>query len=420
MWAGAAVVIAFFGLLGGWAAIAPLQSAAIASGVVTVESNQKTIKHLEGGIIRKIFVTDGDIVKTRQILIELDDTQARASHQRLLSQRDAAWALEARLISERDSATSIQFRDELYKRKTNPETAEIIRGQKNIFKARRESLNGQGRIMIQRKAQIQEEIIGLKGQIRAEDEQLRLIGEEENDVRILVNKGLMRRPRLLSLERQAADIGGARSRNIAAIARAKQQITESELRIVELRTSQLNQIVEQLGDVQAALFDVNERIHTTEDTLARTKIRAPSNGVIVGLSVHTPGGVIASGQALMNIVPTGSGFVIDAQIDPNDIDVVHAGLSAEIRLTAYSQRNLQPLPGTVITVSADRLTDARTGAPYFLARIALTAEANSSFDKSMLYPGMQAEVLIITGKRTALDYFLRPIGSSFNRAFRED
>jgi HlyD family type I secretion membrane fusion protein len=419
MWIGAGIIVIFFGVLGGWASLAPLQSAAIAQGVVTVESNRKTIKHLEGGIIRKILVADGDAVRTGQMLIELDVTQARASHGRLLFQRDAAWALEARLIAERDGLPTIQFHEELTKRASNGQTAEILRGQQNIFLARRETLEGQGGIMSQRNAQISEEITGLEGQIAAENEQFRLIGEEEKDVRELVKKGLARRPRLLALERQAAEIGGNRSRNIAAIARAKQQITESKLRISELRTSQINQIVEQLGEVQATLFDLDERIRATEDVLARTAIRAPTDGTIVGLSVHTLGGVIAPGEVLLDIVPTGAGFVIEAQIDPNDIDIVHAGLPAQIRLTAFSQRNLQPLPGTVITVSADRLTDPRTGAPYFLARVALGSEPTVPLDGSALYPGMSAEVMIVTGERTALDYLLKPIGSSFNRAFRE-
>jgi HlyD family type I secretion membrane fusion protein len=283
MVAGGTVIFAFFGLLLGWAAFAPLQSAAIAPGVVTVESSRNTIKHLEGGIVQNIQVVDGDKVKSGQALIVLDKTQARASHQRLLSQRNARWALESRLLAERDNQPSIKFRKEISFPKNDPNLAEILKGQRDQFYARRQTIEGQSQILAQRIAQINEEIFGLKGQIRAEDEQLRLIGEEENDVRGLVNKGLVRRPRLLILERQTAEIEGSKSRNMASIARAKQQITEAKLRVAELKTTQINQVVEQLGAVQSDLFDLDERIRTTEDVLARTTIRAPVDGVVVGL-----------------------------------------------------------------------------------------------------------------------------------------
>jgi HlyD family type I secretion membrane fusion protein len=178
-------------------------------------------------------------------------------------------------------------------------------------------------------------------------------------------------------------------------------------------------VVEELRAIQTELFDFDERIRSAEDVLLRTDIRAPLDGTIVGLQIHTPGGVIGPGEPLMDLVPSGAGMIIESQVDPNDIDVVHAGLSAQVRLTAFNQRNLTPLEGKVLTVSADRLTDERTGAPYFLARVILVENISKDIAVS-LYPGMQAEVMIVTGERTMLDYIFRPLLRSLGRAFRED
>ncbi len=182
----------------------------------------------------------------------------------------------------------------------------------------------------------------------------------------------------------------------------------------------MNEVVEELRTDQDNLFDLGERIRAAQDILTRTRIRALLDGRVVGLKVHTPGGVVSPGEALMDIVPSEARLIIEAKVDPNDIDVVQAGLAAQIRLTAFSQRNLPPLEAVVLTVSADRLTDERSGAPYFLARIAVNKISDAALIGVALYPGMQAEVMIITGKRTALDYLLQPFVESFRRAFREN
>lgn len=417
--AGAVIIGLFFVVFGGWTALAPLKSAAIAPGVVAVESNRKTIKHLEGGIVAEINVGDGDVVTAGQTLLRLDDTQARVMLQRLRGRMVAALALAARLIAERDGKDTIVFPPELLAPEVRKANADTLEGQMNIFQARRGGLAGQKRILEQQSAQLSEEIVGLRGQIRAEDTQLELIRSEMSDVGQLVEKGLAKRSRLLALQRRSAEIEGTRSRNIAAVARARQQIAETRLRVSELGTQQLNQVVEELRNVQTELFDLEERIHSAEDVLLRTNIRAPLDGTIVGLQVHTPGGVIGPGEPLMDLVPSGTGLIIEAQVDPNDIDIVHAGLPAQVRLTAFNQRTFVPVEGKVLTVSADRLTDERSGIPYFLARVVLVE--NLSKDVAVaLYPGMQAEVMIVTGERTVLDYLFRPFMTSLGRAFRED
>ncbi len=417
---GLATIAVFFGAIGGWAALAPLESAAIAPGVVSVDTNRKTVQHLEGGIVGEIRIRDGDRVGAGQVLLRLDDTQPRATLDLLRGRQVAASALEARLIAERDGLEKITFPDWLVKERENPKSREIIDGQVNIFESRRKAVVGKTSILKQGIAQYSEEIIGLRGQIKSEDRQLELITDELKGLRYLFEKGFAKKPRILALEREAARIKGSRSQNIARIARAEQSIAETRLRINELRTEMINEAVAQLRDVQSELFDLAERVKAAEDVFRRTEIRAPLDGTVVDLQVHTLGGVIAPGERLLDIVPSGDRLVIEARVDPADIDVVHPGLRAEVRLTAFNRRSLVPIEGTVTSVSADSLVDERSGTSYYLARVELAEDFAQALGDVSLYPGMPVEVMIVTGARTALDYFMRPISRSLNRAFRED
>ena len=417
--AGSAIIALFFGGLGIWAAVAPLESAAIAPGSVSVDTNRKTIQHLEGGIVGTILVRDGEVVRQGQVLIRLDVTSPLATLDLLKDRRLAAQALKARLIAERDGRAEIQFPDNLMKQISEPKVKETLDGQINIFQARLRASAGQIKIQEQRIAQILEVIVGLQGQIRAEDTQQNLIESEITDVKMLFDKGLVRKPRLLELQRRFAEIEGNRNLHQAEIARARERIGEAQTQIAEIRTNLLNEVAIELRQVQTELFDLAERIRTADDVLGRTDIRAPLSGTVVDLQVHTRGGVIAPGAALMDIVPSNEKLVIEANVDPIDIDVVYPGLEAQVMLTAFSMRNAKPLKGLVTSVSADRLIDERTGQAYYRARIELTEDPAKAFEGATLYPGMPAEVMIITGARTALGYIFKPISTSFNRAFRE-
>jgi HlyD family type I secretion membrane fusion protein len=420
--AGGILIIAlFFGALGGWAALAPPESAAIAPGQVTIDSNRKTVQHLEGGIVAEILVRDGDVVLQGQALIRLEDVQSRAELELLRGRYVVASALEARLIAERDGLKEVVFPDWLLDQLEQPKVIETVSGQVNIFTSRRESYHHQTLILRQRIAQFDEEITGLEGEIAAENQQLDLIAEEARDVRRLVDLGLARRPRLLALERETAALEGRRSQNQSRIARARQSISEAELHISELKTARVNEVVEQLSATQAEMFDLSERLRASQDKLVRTEVRAPIAGTVVSLHVHTTGGVVGPGAPLLDIVPKDDPLVIEAQIDPGDIDVVRVGLPAQVRISAFSQRNMTPVPGTVSYVSADRFTDERTGMGYYIARIVMTeADIAASLSGAELQPGMQAEVMITTGERTALEAIVSPLSNSFNRAFREN
>ena len=417
---GFAVIAVFFGVLGGWAALARLDSAAIAPGVVVVDTKRKTVQHLEGGIVGEILVRDGDRVHAGQVLIRLDETRPRATLELLRGRYMAAQALEARLIAERDHREEIILPESLLGQRDDPKVAEIIDGQTNIFVTRQQTLSGQIGILRQRMAQYREEIRGIEGEIAAEGTQLRLIAEEIATVSKLLEKGLAKKPRLLALQRQQAEINGERSRNEASIARAKNSIAETRLRITELETARIDEVVQELRDTQTQQFDLVEKMRAAEDVLRRTAILAPLGGVVVDLKVHTHGGVIAPGEPLLDVVPSADRLVVEAQIDPDDIDVAHEGLTARVQFTAFNRRHLVPVKGVVTSVSADRLVDERSGLPYYLARIELADDLPEALNGTSLYPGMQAEVMIVTEKRTVLDMLVQPIAQSFNRAFREE
>ena len=416
---GAVVVAVFFGGLGGWAAVAPLESAAIASGVLSVESQRKTIQHLEGGIVAEILIRDGERVEAGQALLRLDETQARANLEQLRSRLHAALALEARLVAERDGLERIVFPEALASELPNQKIYDTLAGEESIFNVRRKALDGQAAILGQRIAQYEQEIEGLKGQIHAETTELGLIREELAGHQALVEKKLSGKQRLIELKRDEAAVLGARSKNVAAIARVEQNIAEEKLKILELATTRNNEVVETLRETQTQLSDIAERIRAADHVLSRTWISSPLAGIIVNLRVHTVGGVISPGEALMDIVPVGERLIVEAQVTPEDIDSVYPGLTAQVALTAFDRRNVPPVEGSVISVSADRLTDERTGFPYFLARIALPDDPGPDYRGLEFYPGMQAEVMIITGESTALDYVFRPIKRSFGRALRE-
>ncbi|MBL4906909.1 MAG: HlyD family type I secretion periplasmic adaptor subunit [Sneathiella sp.] len=416
---GIIILILFFGGFMGWAAFAPLGSAAIASGVVSVEGSKKTIQHLEGGIVDKILVKNGDFVERGQVLLTLQETQAMASLKLIRGRKMVALAELARLTAERDDVDTVSFSEWLLEQQSDPQVMKTMEGQLSIFKARLLARKGQRTILKQKVAQLDEEIKGLQGQIRSSNIQLKLIKEEITDVGELVRKKLAKRTRLRSLQRNAAELSGNKSQNVARIAQSKQAIGEIQLQMSELRNTVLNEAVAELKNVQAQLFDLEEQERASVDVLNRTEIKAPNSGIIVNLQIHTSGGVIRSGDTLMDIVPMDQDLIVEAEVDTSDIDVVQVGAKAQIRFPAFSQRTSQPVDGTVISVSADSILNERSGAYYYQALVRIDSLEGSNLKLEQLRPGMQADVMIATGERTALDYFLNPILQSFNRAMTE-
>jgi HlyD family secretion protein len=419
-WAGNLLICVFVFAFGTWAYFAPLESAAIAPGSVESESSRKTIQHLEGGIIRAILVKEGSLVRGGQPLVKLDDTRARSELSALAGQFWDAKARQARLIAERDGKETITFPPDLASAQAvSTSTKEVLLGQQKIFESRREVLRAQARIIEEKKAQVRNEIVGLSAQGAASKIRADIIKQELEVVVPLVDKGMERRTRLLTLEREMADIDGRRGEIAAQIARANQVVGEAEANLLKLESDRQNEIAQLLRETENHIFQLSEKIRAANDQLSRTEIRAPEAGIITDLRVHTAGGVIGAGAPLLDLVPQEDKLIVTARLRPEDIAVVHPELSADVHLLPYNQRRVPALKGKVIYVSADRLLDKRTDQPYYGAKILITDERLLTMKDVELIPGMPAQSFIKTGQSTVALYALRPLLDSFNGAFRE-
>ncbi len=416
-------VILIFGIFGAWAAFAPLYSAAVSSGHVVLDSNRKTIQHLEGGIVKKIYVKEGDKVKKDQPLVALDATTTKARLDIFVAQSINSRAAEARLKAERDGDETITFpKDMLEKQDTDKLIDENIDAQTRLFKSRRESLDGRTAVLKQKIEQMKKEIDGMTSQEKSAKNQLDLLQEEIGAVKKLLAQGNASKPRLLALEREYANIQGRRGEYLANMARAQQQISEAEIQIINLQSDFQNEVLKELKEMQTQNADLDEKIRASADAVMRITIHSPISGVVTGLKVHTIGGVIAPGAAIMDIVPQNDKLIIETKVQLQDIDVVHTGLLARVRLTAYKTRKVPTIDGSVVNVSADSFTNEHTGEQYYIARVEIDSDELDKLDELdnvKLYPGMPAEVQIITGRRTFLSYLLTPITDSVNNALRE-
>jgi HlyD family secretion protein len=424
--AGALVMAVFLGGFGLWAAFAPLESAAVAPGVVEVESSRKTVQHLEGGIISQILVKDGDHVTAGQPLVELDDVKARTAYAAMEAQLFDASARQARLIAERDGLDEIAFPPPtLARADQDGAAAQVLAGQREIFAAHRNLLNSKIAAIRHHIDQSTDEIQGLRAQDASVQTKLGLIRSEVDDMHQLVERGLERRSRLSQLQRDQADIEGRRGEIAAQIDRSQQAIAESQVGILSLWYDSANEIAKDLRETEGKVNDLQEQVRANADVLARVVVRAPEDGVVTNLKVHTTGGVVKPGDALLDLVPQSDRMIITAKVRPEDMDLVHTGLPALVRLLPYKQRRTPPVDGTVTYISADRLVDDRpdsgqpAGQPYFAAKIGIDAAALKDMPGVELVPGMPAEVMIKTGKTTVALYALSPIIDSFDRAFRE-
>ena len=406
---------------GVWSIYAPLESAAIAGGAIEAESSRKTIQHLEGGIIGRILVQDGDVVAAGQSLMSLDDTKPRATVQMLQGQLWDAQALEARLVAERDNRETIQFPKEMIVvAQRNPAVAGIIVAQNKIFDTRRKLQASRIEIIEQRKAQTEQEIAGLRFQAKAAATRAAIIKGEIAAVAPLVAKRLQTRARLLQIEREQAEIDGRIGDTMSQMSRAGQAIGESRAMILKLESDYQSEVAEDLRDTQSQILQLAERFQAANDVLARTIVRAPEAGTVTDLRIHTTGGVIAAGEPLLDLVPSQDRLIVTAQVKPEDIDLVHPGLKARVRLLSYKHRRVPPVEGVLTYVSADRVFDVETRRAFYTARIRITEASLRALPEVEIMPGMPVEILINTGTFTVAHYALRPVFDSFNRAFRED
>lgn len=415
---GFGIVLMTFGVFGTWAAIAPLDGAAYAPGVVTVQAYRKTVQHLEGGIVKEVLVHDGDIVKQDDPLIVLDDAQLRAEYEMTRGQLIAARAMEARLKAERDNLPVIDFGV-----MTDPDSlrgAEARQGETQVFNARRGSRLGQISVLQERIGQLNQQIKGLEAMIGVKGQLNKSYSGEIVELTDMLSQGFVDKQRLLEQQRKLEMVKSELADHRSTITRTRLQINETQLQILQVDKDFNADVAKQLAEVQTKIYDLQERASALEDRLSHIIIRAPEAGMVIGMTVHTIGGVVRPATPLLDIVPSVSELVIEAQVAPVDIDRIAIGKRADIRFGAFKSSTTPVIEGEVSSVSADRLTNEKTGAGYYLARVRVTEAGARTLGERKLLPGMPADVLIITGERTLLHYLMQPARDVMSQSMIEE
>ena len=416
---GAAIVLTTFGIFGVWAFFAPMDSSALAPGVVVVKSYRKTVQHLDGGIVAKILTKDGALVTEGQPLLTLDDAQIKAQLEIARGQNITLAAQVARLRAERDQLKQIDYPQWLND-PSDSRTTEAKLAETNVFNSQRNSHEGEIAVLNQRISQIFSKIHGLQGQIDSKKQLVTSYVEEIKDQKELLAEGFADRQHLRELERNHAMQSGEIAQLNAEIATNQMLISETRLQILQVQKQFQEEVAGKLSEAQAELNDANERVAATKDKLERVVIKAPASGMVLGLAAHTENGVITPGNPILDIVPQDAELVIEAQVSPMDIDRVTVGLQAEVRFSAFKQSKTPKMEGKVINISPGRFVDEKTGNPYYLARVELIPESKKKLGDLQLLPGMPAEVLIKTGERTLFQYLAQPVTNFFARSFIED
>lgn len=424
--AGMIVATLFFILFLGWAALAPLDAAAIAPGKVTVSGQRQTVQHRDGGVVGAIFVREGQHVQEGQVLIRLAAAEVQARERALASQVIGLLAQRARLRAEQLGLSAIPAPPEFSALlpEDRAEAQRAMKVQDLQLRTRSSLLSTQKGVLGQQRAQVGEQSTGYRRQLEAINEQERLISEELESLRTVADKGFVSKNRIRALERAQADLVGQRGRLQAAIAQSSESIGESRLRIVETEHSRQERIAADLRDVEFSLGELAPRWKAAQDEVERTEVRAPATGSVVGLSIFTVGGVVSPGQKLMDIVPDKRPLVIEARFSPNDVDDLTVGRLADVHFTGLPARQLSPLRGRIERVSADSFVDEKTGVAFFTGEVVVPPEQISLVRRQRgpdfhLKAGMPVEVLVPLRQRTALQYLLEPLTDAVRRSFRE-
>ncbi|CAH0269238.1 HlyD family type I secretion periplasmic adaptor subunit [Roseomonas sp. CECT 9278] len=415
---GFAAIGMFFGAFAAWSALAPLSEAAIAPGMIKVEGTRRTIQHLEGGIVREILVRDGERVHAGQVLVRLDDIRAGADFETLRSQRWSFMAQDARLTAELAGADTITFPPALLDA-AEPRAQDAIMGQRAVFEARRASLMAQVSVQEARIGQQDAITAGATGQLRAQRQQLELIRREEEMTRSLVQQGLQRLPTLLALQRTAAALEGQGDDLQGQLDRATQVVAEARNTIGAIIGQRRQEVAAEQRELRTRLAEVEERLRAAQDIAVRRDIVAPEDGTILNLRLFNVGAVVRPGDPVMDLLPAQDRLVAEVNIQPNDIDIVHVGLQAEVRLPGFKQRLVPYLHGHVTFVAQDVTVDERTRMTYYRAHVLIDQDQLARLDGVNLVPGMPVEAMIIIGERSFLRYITQPVRDSFTRAFRE-
>jgi HlyD family secretion protein len=405
--------------LGGWAMTTEFTGAVIAAGQLVVDSNVKKVQHPTGGVVGKLNVREGKEVKAGDIVISLDDTQIRANRDIVVKALNELSARQAREEAERDGLDKVTFPADLLARQSDPDVAKAVTGEQRQFEIRRTSREGQKAQLRERMTQLRQEIGGYEAQITSKDKQVEWVGKELVGVYELWEKNLIPYTRVTSLEREKERLVGERGQLMAAIAQSKGKIAEIELQILQVDQDMRTEVGKDLAEIRARTAELIERKVAAEDQLKRVDIRAPIDGVVLQLTVHTVGGVITAGEAIMLIVPQTDTLQVEAKIPPQEIDQVRIGQPAVLRFVAFSQRTTPELIGTVVRISADVSEDTKSGTRFYTIRLDVSPEEVARLSAVRLVPGMPVEALIQTSPRTVMSYLIKPLHDQLARAFRE-
>ncbi len=416
---GIAVVVLMLGGMFYWAYQTNISGAVVTQGTLVVESSVKKVQHPTGGIVKEIYVKNGQRVQANELLIRLDDTLTRANLQVVSKQLDELEMREARLAAERDGADEIEVPESLLSRLSDTNVARIVEGEQTLFTSRRESLKKQVEQLRERIAQLQKESSGIEAQTQAKTTEMDLIAEELVGLKTLELKKLITTNRMVSMRREAARLQGERGQLVASAAKAKGMIAEVELKILGMEQQYKTDVIDELRQVQSKQSELVERRVAAEDQLKRIEVRAPRPGFVHQLAVHTVGGVVNASEPIMLIVPRDDRLVVEARVAPQDIDQLHIDQPAMVRFAAFNARTTPELFGSVSRISADLSQDEVTGERYFLTRITLTDEEIARLGDKKLVPGMPADVQIRTSDRTALSFLVKPLQDQISKAFRE-
>jgi HlyD family secretion protein len=423
---GGIVAGAFFVLFLGWASFAHLDAAASAPGEITVSGHRQTIQHRDGGVISALNVKEAQHVNAGDVLLRLSGPEVEANERALAAQVIGLQARRARLLAEQLGQQVIQWPTS-FASLTGEDQAEVTKAEsieQTAFSTHASAVDAQKRVLGQRTAELGEQIHGYQRQVASADRQQELLGQELSGMQSLAARGFAPMNKVRELQRNEAQISGQRGQYAATIAQTQQQAGETRLQILQVEKSDQQQVATDLHDTEAQLSEAGPKWEAAKDLLAKTQIRAPVSGTVVGLNVFTVGGVVSPGQKLMDIVPEKAPLLVEARVSPDDADDVHAGEKAEVRFLAIHDRSLPILNGTVNKISADSFTDEKSGSRYYTVEVSVPLSQISTIerqrDKSFaLKAGLPVQVMIPLRKRTALQYLMEPLTDAVWRSFRE-
>jgi HlyD family type I secretion membrane fusion protein len=420
MVSGAAVIAVLVVGLSVWASVTPLSTGITAQGEVRVESNKKTLRHQQPGTVRQILVQEGQRVRAGQPMMLYDDTEARATYDVLQNQYDSLAAQAARFTAEATGKVTLEFAPDLLNRMSDPRVAGMIRDQQFLFTTRLQLFQSQNSVLTQRLDQIQSQIEGQQTQVASMDEQIRLTKDEMAGYQELYDKGFAPKPLILQRQRSIADLAGRKGSLLSDIARLRQQQGETRMQMAAGRDTRESQAAEGLRDTQAKIADTMPRLTAARETLVETVIRAPVDGYVFNQTQFTVGGVTTPGEVLMEVVPANAPIIVSAMVTPQDIDKVHVGMDAKVRLTGLNQRWHSPMAAKVVMVSPDKTVNERAGTSYYRADLRIDPKELTKLKKNtQITPGMPAQTQIVSGQKTVMGSLISPITDTVHDALHD-